>query len=279
MLSTHNLTFALEKNIRISSIVYWCAVEVPTPTRKSREMISKVEMHFWNSWFRLTQVQDIHLHHQTLLSNSEQRNIAKGTQHVGPSIIRIIFAYMLITKCICRSWAQLLNEPFVLCYHPPTHPTPSPPPPPHTHTPPPPKCRCSEHFFGGYFIDILCFFIFHCNRLLKRKIQGEIWCVFCRFNLGFIFCLHHCSDVCKILLYWTALWRHATVHCILTHHCSMLGIARSVYLIKSTLGHRQPWYWPVWLSRIILTTKTEALNNHLGHSDTPINYVCPTDTA
>ena len=34
---------------------------------------------------------------------------------------------------------------------------------------------------------------------------GEVWDVFCGFRLSFIFCLSHHSDVCNIMLYWTAL--------------------------------------------------------------------------
>ena len=34
--------------------------------------------------------------------------------------------------------------------------------------------------------------------------EGEIWGVFCEFNLWFIFCCSHWSAVLNIMLYWTA---------------------------------------------------------------------------
>ena len=34
---------------------------------------------------------------------------------------------------------------------------------------------------------------------------GEVWGVFCKFKVRFMLCRCHCSDMCDIVVYWTAL--------------------------------------------------------------------------
>ena len=82
------------------------------------------------------------------------------------------------------------------------------------------RLRCVK-YIGTYILSLLLLHpypsnLVQCGAVLTRSIfpkifakdtpiTGEIWCVFRRFNLWFIFCPRHCSDVCNILLYWTVL--------------------------------------------------------------------------
>ena len=55
-----------------------------------------------------------------------------------------------------------------------------------------------------------------------------IWDVFCGFNLWFIFCPNHCSDVCNIWLYRTMLKCHSTVIFCKDTHKSIPYLAHQI---------------------------------------------------
>ena len=50
----------------------------------------------------------------------------------------------------------------------------------------------------------------HNTHPIARQLGRSMGC-FCEFKVWFMFCTNHCSSVCNMMLYCTALYRHSTV--------------------------------------------------------------------